>query len=90
MACSVLAPLACASPSLTLTRWVVPAERLLVETDSPYLSPTPWRGRRNEPAHVRHTATKLAEVRGVTLTDLSAQLGENVQRLFGVAIEATV
>ena len=44
----------------------VPADRLLVETDAPYLAPVPFRGKRNEPAWVAHTAKVLAEVRGMT------------------------
>lgn len=64
---------------------VVPAARLLVETDAPYLAPVPHRGKRNVPAWVRHTATKLAEVRGVDLAELEAQLDANAERLFGFA-----
>lgn len=60
----------------------LPADRLLVETDSPYLTPEPHRGRRNEPSHVRYTATVLAQVRGVALEELSAQLSANAERLF--------
>lgn len=60
----------------------VPADRLLVETDSPYLSPQPLRGKRNEPAHVVHTAACLAEARGVTLADLAAQTVANARCLF--------
>ena len=64
----------------------VPADRLLIETDSPYLSPEPVRKiRRNEPAHVRHTAECLADVRGVTLEQLALETTENARRLFGIA-----
>src|ERR1051326_9127610 len=62
----------------------VPADRLLVETDSPYLAPAPKRGQRNEPANVVHTATCLAGVRGVSLADLAAFTTNNARRLFGV------
>ncbi len=60
----------------------VPADRLLVETDAPYLAPVPFRGRSNEPALVRHTAEKLAEVRGQSLAALAARTTQNFGRLF--------
>jgi len=60
----------------------VPADRYLVETDAPYLAPIPHRGQSNEPAFVRHTAEKLAEVRGVDLATLGAQTTANFARLF--------
>jgi TatD DNase family protein len=61
---------------------LVPGERLLVETDSPYLAPIPFRGRRNEPAHVRLVAERVAEVRGQSLQAVAALTGENARRLF--------
>jgi TatD DNase family protein len=61
----------------------VPPERLLVETDCPYLSPVPFRGRRNEPAHVVETARFLAELRGVSAEELGRVTSENFARLFG-------
>ncbi|MFO0896436.1 MAG: TatD family hydrolase [Pirellulales bacterium] len=60
----------------------IPADRLLVETDSPYLSPHPLRGKRNEPAYVVHTAACLAEARGVPLETLAAETTANARRLF--------
>ena len=60
----------------------VPADRYLVETDAPYLAPIPHRGQSNEPAFVRHTAEKLAEVRGIDLETLGAQTTANFARLF--------
>ncbi len=62
----------------------VPADRILIETDSPYLSPHPLRGKRNEPAHLVHTAACLAEGRGVPLEDFCRQTTENAQRLFNI------
>lgn len=60
----------------------VPMDRLLVETDAPYLAPLPWRGKRNEPAYVAHTAKVLAEVKGVTSTEMAATTTANFARLF--------
>ena len=62
----------------------VPADRLLVETDSPYLAPVPVRGKRNEPAFVAHTAKLLGEVRGERLTELSVRTTRNARALFGL------
>jgi len=61
----------------------VPAELLLVETDAPYLSPQPVRGRPNEPANVTHTARFLAEVRGVSYEELERIVEANAARVFG-------
>jgi TatD DNase family protein len=58
-----------------------PADRILVETDSPYLAPVPRRGKRNEPALVVHTARKLAELRGQSLDEVSRLTTENSRRL---------
>jgi TatD DNase family protein len=62
----------------------IPADRLLVETDSPYLAPVPVRGRRNEPAFIAHTAACLAVVRGADPDVLSSEMTENARRLFGL------
>ena len=60
---------------------MVPDDRLLVETDSPYLAPVPKRGKRNEPAYTVHTAQKVAELRGVTIEDVARTTTENYRRL---------
>lgn len=60
-----------------------PADRLLVETDGPYLAPVPYRGRRNEPAFVRQVAERVAVVRGVPVEELIADTGRNAVRVFG-------
>jgi TatD DNase family protein len=61
-----------------------PLERVMVETDSPYLAPVPLRGKRNEPANVVHTAKCLAGLHGVKLEALAEQTTRNARRLFGV------
>ena len=60
----------------------LPADRIMVETDSPYLAPGKFRGKRNEPAYVVEVAKVLAEVRGVSLEEISRQTSENFFRLF--------
>ena len=67
----------------------VPADRLLVETDSPYLSPVPMRGKRNEPAFVRYTAEFLARLRGESAERLSEQTTKNFFRLFRKATKSS-
>jgi TatD DNase family protein len=61
----------------------VPADRLLVETDAPFLAPQPVRGRENEPAHVVHTARVVATARGTRYEDLEAQVQRNAAEAFG-------
>lgn len=63
----------------------LPQDRLLVETDAPFLAPTPHRGKRNEPAFVRNTAMVLAETLGVSLEEIGAVTTENFYRLFSKA-----
>ena len=63
---------------------VIPADRLLAETDSPYLSPQPMRGRPNEPANVVHTVAALAELRGVDAGALAAQIDSNATTAFSL------
>ena len=80
---------------ITFRKWsdddllrLVPRDRLLVESDSPYLAPVPFRGKRNEPAWVAHTLTRLAEARSDDADDLGRTTAENAARLFGLAIQA--
>jgi TatD DNase family protein len=63
----------------------IPADRLLVETDSPYLAPVPYRGKRNEPAYVAETAKFVADLRGVAVETLAEESTANFHRLFAKA-----
>ena len=63
----------------------VPGDRLVVETDCPYLPPQPFRGKRNEPAHIALTVARVAELRGEPVDVLAARLSENGRTLLGVA-----
>lgn len=66
----------------------VPADRLLIETDCPYMAPVPLRGRRNEPAFITHTLAKAAQLREVSPERMAEQLYENALRIFGLRDEA--
>jgi TatD DNase family protein len=72
------------APELREAARLVPAERLLIETDSPYLAPQPVRGRRNEPAYVIHTLAVLAEARSVPPEELERQVDANATTVFGL------
>lgn len=62
----------------------IPDDYLLVETDAPYLSPEPFRGRRNEPAYILHTLKQIADLRGLSLEDMARITTLNAKRLFGI------
>lgn len=65
----------------------IPLERILLETDSPYLAPEPNRGKRNEPAFVRHTAEKVASLKGLSFEDVARITSVNTRLLFGIGEE---
>lgn len=64
----------------------IPLERMLVETDAPYLAPVPYRGKRNEPAYVRHVAAKVAELKGLPVDEVERQTLKNTRELFSIEI----
>lgn len=64
----------------------IPLDRLLIETDSPYLAPVPYRGKKNEPRYLPAVAKALAEVRGITVEEIAEQTSANFGRLFGVEV----
>jgi len=66
----------------------VPIDRILVETDAPYLAPVPHRGKLNHPALVRHVAEEVAKLRGISTDELAQATTANFSRLFGVATDA--
>ena len=66
----------------------IPLGRMLVETDCPYLTPVPWRGRRNEPAYVAETARFIAGLRGIDATEVARHTAQNAARLFGFDLAA--
>lgn len=73
------------APLIQQVAGFAPADRILVETDAPYLAPIPHRGKSNEPSFVRHTAEKLAELRGVSLDEIALTTTGNFYRLFSKA-----
>lgn len=66
----------------------IPLDRILIETDAPYLAPVPYRGKLNEPAYVPHVAAEIARLRGMTVEDVAAATTANFSRLFGVTVAA--
>jgi TatD DNase family protein len=74
-------------PKAEITREVavrIPLDRLLVETDAPFLTPVPFRGKRNEPARVVHTAQEISRLRGLDFEEVACQTAENTRRVFGL------
>ncbi|MDE0212615.1 MAG: TatD family hydrolase [Deltaproteobacteria bacterium] len=67
----------------------VPTDRLLIETDAPFLAPVPRRGRRNEPSYVRFVAETLAQVRGVAVAEIAEAVSRNARMLFGLPADET-
>ena len=70
------------SEDLRETARALPLDRILIETDSPFLAPIPYRGRRNEPAYVVETAKALAELRGTSTAEIGRETSDNFRRLF--------
>ena len=62
----------------------VPSSRFLVETDSPFLSPVPHRGKRNEPSFVKHVVEKISELRGESFSEIAEKTTQNARELFGL------
>ena len=62
----------------------VPLNRMLLETDAPFLAPVPYRGKRNEPCHVIHTAQKVAKLRGISFKEVAMQTSKNTCQLFSI------
>jgi TatD DNase family protein len=73
---------------LRATVRALPLDRLILETDAPYLAPQPFRGKRNEPAYLAHVATTLAEVKGLPVGEVAQATSENFFRLFAKAAPA--
>lgn len=63
---------------------IVPLDRLLIETDCPYLTPEPYRGKRNEPKYVAYTAEAIAEIKGISIEELAQATSRNVKELFDI------
>ena len=62
----------------------IPIERIVLETDAPYITPVPWRGKRNEPAYIVETAKKLTEIKGLPLGAVAEQIMKNSRAIFQV------
>lgn len=62
----------------------IPLDRLLIETDCPYLTPHPFRGKRNEPSYVKYVAEAIAELKGLSFEEVAQKTSDNAKRLFGI------
>ena len=62
----------------------IPLDRILVETDAPYVAPAPYRGKRNEPSYIKFVAEKLAEIKGVSFEEVEKQTSANAKKLFSI------
>ena len=69
--------------------WTAPLDRILLETDCPYLSPQPWRGKRNEPSYLPVVAEKLAELRGLSREEVAAATTANALRFYHISLPAS-
>lgn len=67
----------------------VPLQSLIIETDGPFLAPSPWRGKRNEPSYLPYTAAMIAELKGIPIAEVALQTSRNVQRLFQYTVAPT-
>ena len=67
---------------------LVPAARLLIETDAPYLAPVPHRGKRNEPDYIAHTARRLADLRGETPEAIASSTAANFRKIFSPSLNS--
>src|SRR3989344_3675926 len=63
---------------------VCPLEKMLIETDAPYATPVPFRGKRNEPMYVEHVATKIASVKGISVEEVAQATAKNAKKVFGL------
>jgi TatD DNase family protein len=71
-------------PSKTRLVREIPLEMLLIETDSPYLTPVPYRGQRNYPGYVKYVAQKISEIKGISFEEVAQKTLENGKRLFNI------
>lgn len=72
------------APEVREVAKTVPFDKLLIETDAPYLAPVPFRGKRNEPAYVRYVAEEIAKQRDLSYEEVASQTTQNAERLFGI------